>query len=189
MSFNFSLLCLLSEASLAVHVGLWNGVDWMVGFVFFRFFFCFFLTPVSKLIGIIRTEVSVAPNVELMERQRQILLTVMKQITIKCGYVPNCFEWGSNNLSSTLHVKWSRETKKKKREWEGDREPPCNVCFYSLVRRSLHHHHHHLIQLFVLAHPSWRPTTPQTPPSLLLLLFHYIHIPASPHKPSHAFPS
>lgn len=40
----------------------------------------------------------------------------------------------------------------------------------------LHHHHHHLIQLFVLAHPSWRPIVPQIPTSLLLLLFHYIHI-------------
>ena len=29
---------------------------------------------------------------------------------------------------------------------------------------------------------------PQIPPSLLPLLFHYIHIPASPHKPSHALP-
>lgn len=34
----FSTVCLLrplSDASLAVHVGLWNGVDWMVGFVVF----------------------------------------------------------------------------------------------------------------------------------------------------------
>ncbi len=51
--------------SLAVHVGLWNDVDWMVSVVFFHFSF-FVLTPVTKLIGIVRAEVSVAPNVELM---------------------------------------------------------------------------------------------------------------------------
>lgn len=67
------------------------------------------LTPVTKLIGIVRTEVSVAPNVELNGRKRQILLTIMKQITIKCSHVSNCFEWDSNNQSSTLHVKCSGE--------------------------------------------------------------------------------
>lgn len=51
-------------------------------FVFFSFLF---LTPVTKLIGIVRTEVSVAPNVELMGRRRQILLNIIKQI--KCGSI------------------------------------------------------------------------------------------------------
>lgn len=56
----FSVICLLSNASFAVHGGLWNGVDWMVGFVYFSF-----LTPVTELIGVVRTEVAIAPNVEL----------------------------------------------------------------------------------------------------------------------------
>lgn len=79
LSFSFSrfIFLLLSKSSIAVHVCLWNGVDWMV--VFFVFLFLF-LTPVTKLIGIVRTEVSVAPNVELMGRQRQILLNIIRQI-------------------------------------------------------------------------------------------------------------
>lgn len=81
LSFSFSrfIFFLLSKSSIAVHVCLWNGIDWMVVFCFL------FLTPVTKLIGIVRTEVSVAPNVELMGRQRQILLNIIKQI--KCGSI------------------------------------------------------------------------------------------------------
>lgn len=74
-------------------------IGWLV-FVFLIFLFLSFpsLTAVTKLIGIVRAEVSVAPNVELMERHRQILSAIMKQITIKCGCVPDCFEWDFNNL-------------------------------------------------------------------------------------------
>lgn len=68
LSLSFCLLCLLSQASLAVHVGLWNGVDWMVDFV--PSHPSIFLTAVTKLIGIIRTEISIAPDVELMTGHR-----------------------------------------------------------------------------------------------------------------------
>lgn len=90
----------------------------LIGWSDFNFSFLFFLTAVTKLIGVVRAEVSVAPNVELMGRQRHILLTIMKQITIKHCYVPHCFEWDFNNLSSTLDVKWLRE----KKERESGRE-------------------------------------------------------------------
>lgn len=56
----------------------------LIGWSFFFSFFLF-LTPVTKLIGIVRTEVSVAPNVELMGRQRHILLNIIEQI--KCGSI------------------------------------------------------------------------------------------------------
>lgn len=55
---------LLINASLPVHVGLWNGVNWMVALVFYL------LTAVSELICIVCAEISIAPNVKLMRRQR-----------------------------------------------------------------------------------------------------------------------
>ena len=60
--------------------GLWNGVEWMVSWSFFLF-----LTPVAKLVGVVCTEVSVAPNVELSGTQKHMLLNVVKE---KRSYIP-----------------------------------------------------------------------------------------------------
>lgn len=88
----------------------------------------------------------------------------------------------SNNLSSTLHVKWTRKKKKKLKGRESysatHRERESSVLSQTSAKSQHHHHlHHHLIG------PAY-PGGLQTPPSLLLLLFHYTDNPALPHKPS-----
>ena len=116
VSFSFIYFMFCPIASLAVHVGLWNGVDRMVGLCFSSSFV--FLAPVTKLIGVVSTEVSVAPNVELMERQETDFIDhdeTNNHKMLLCS--PIALNGGG---SSALHVKWSRE----KREGDGKSSLP-----------------------------------------------------------------
>lgn len=93
--------------SLAVHVGLWNGVDWMVGFVFL--FLSSALnacnrTRPRRLHGSLRSAKCWANG-----RHRQVLLVMMEQIIVKGRHIHNCPEMDFNSLARTLHVQWSRE--------------------------------------------------------------------------------